>query len=408
MLKLRAKSFISLIVISTLFTCIDPYVPKLKGYDSLLVVDGLITDENTSYSIRLSRTFQQQDASPDMISDATVFISDDLGTEFDLKSTGNGIYKSDSTIFRGSAGKTYVLHAVTSDGELYESDPCLMQPVPEIDSIYFKKDQDLANNKTEALDGIRIYLDSQGSDNNFYYRWDFEEIWRFRVPIPRSHVFIDETNIPMIADVREYCWKTGKSNDIIIHEIYPGEPRRIENEPIYFIATAKSDRLLVEYSIMIKQYSLSKNEYDFWNNLKQINEAGGDIFAKQPFTVISNIHSLKNPEERVLGYFQVSAVKQRRKNISFNEIANLNLPYFNYNCEKIEYAPWDSPWNNFKPPMTWYDLWYMYTSSGYYFVEPKYDPATHDLVKLVFAKPECADCEVTGTLKEPDFPPGSK
>ena len=159
MLKLRPKSFVSLIVISTLFTCIDPYVPKLKGNDSLLVVDGLITDENTSYSVRLSRTFQQQDAGPDMISDATVFISDEQGTEFDLKCTGNGIYKSDSTIFRGFAGKTYVLHVATSDGGAYESEQCLMQQVADIDSVYFEKDNELTNNGTENDEGLRIYLE---------------------------------------------------------------------------------------------------------------------------------------------------------------------------------------------------------------------------------------------------------
>jgi len=29
-------------------SCIDPYKPNIKNYDSLLVVEGLITNENSS------------------------------------------------------------------------------------------------------------------------------------------------------------------------------------------------------------------------------------------------------------------------------------------------------------------------------------------------------------------------
>jgi hypothetical protein len=32
-----------------------------------------------------------------------------------------------------------------------------------------------------------------------------------------------------------------------------------------------------------------------------------------------------------------------------------------------------------------------------------YDPETFMLDKLVFAKPECANCELTGTSAKPDF-----
>jgi hypothetical protein len=32
----------------TLFTCIDPYTPDLKSFESRLVVDALVTDEDKS------------------------------------------------------------------------------------------------------------------------------------------------------------------------------------------------------------------------------------------------------------------------------------------------------------------------------------------------------------------------
>jgi hypothetical protein len=403
MMRFGPKSLITIFVVFTLCTCIDPYSPKLRGYGSLLVVDGLITDENTSYTVKLSGTIQEQNEMPLMVSDATVFLTDDEGNNISLNNKGKGIYKTDSTGFKGIIGRTYILHILTHNGDEYESEPCLMQSVPEIDSIYYAKEQELINNGSETSDGIRIYLDSKPGDNNHYYRWDFKETWKFKVPNPKKYEYINDSIINPVTTVKEYCWANRNSDEILIHSDYSGQADRIVNEPIFFIASDKSNRLLIQYSILIRQYSISKKEYDFWNNMKQVNESGGDIFAKQPFSVKSNIHNINDQLEQVLGYFQVSAVKQKRKSISFSDISEMNLPFFHYPCERIEMAPKDYPWPALAPPLTWDDIYNMYVSSGYSFVEPKYVPGTSELQKLVFTMPVCANCELTGTMIKPGF-----
>jgi hypothetical protein len=403
MLRTGPKSIFALAVVLTLCKCIDPYSPKLKGYESLLVVDGLVTDENKSYTVRLSRTLQDQNDTPPMVSDATVFITDNAGNYCYLNNTGDGIYKTDSSQFRGQTGRTYVLHINTPEGENYESDQCLMQSVPDIDSIYFAKDQEMVNNGTETREGIRIYLDSKGGVDNKYYRWEFEEVWQFKIPNPRKCIYINEHLIVPNGNSNEYCWKKTKSSEVLIHSVYSAENYRIEKEPIFFIATEKSDRLLLEYSILVRQYSISKNEYDFWDNLKKVNSSGEDIFAAQPFPVISNIHNINNPKERVPGFFQVSAIKQKRKDIPFSDIVGLNLPYYHYPCERIEREPKDYAFG-FSPPPTWDELYAMFcVTSDYYFVEPRYKPGTFELEKLIFSRPECADCALTGILNKPDL-----
>jgi hypothetical protein len=160
----------------------------------------------------------------------------------------------------------------------------------------------------------------------------------------------------------------------------------------------------MQYSILIRQYSISKKEYDYWDNLKRINESGDDLFATQPFPVISNIHNINDPLEQILGYFQVSAVKEKRKDIPFSDVVDLGLPVYTYPCERIEMAPEDYPRSPYSPPLTWDDLYEMYCiTSDYYFVEPKYKGTSGQLDKLVFARPECANCELTGTFSKPDF-----
>ena len=177
MLNMGHKSVITIPALLWLCTCIDPYSPKLTGYASVLVVDGLITDANSSYTVKLSRAFQDQNSKPAGVSDAKVSISDNTESTSVLINSGNGIYKTDSLTFKGIQGRTYTLHIHTKEGEEYESDQCVMQSVPEIDNIYFATDQKLITNGTESQDGISIYLDSKAGDDNQYYRWAFEETW---------------------------------------------------------------------------------------------------------------------------------------------------------------------------------------------------------------------------------------
>jgi hypothetical protein len=410
MLKVKHKYIIALFALFLLSTCIDPYSPQLKGYSSLLVVEGLITDANTSYTVKLSRTFQVQNSMPSLVSDAIVFITNDAGGNSNLINRGNGIYKTDSTQFNGIPGRTYVLHIRTSDGVEYESDACLMQSVPDIDSIYFAKDDQVINNETQTQDGISVYLDSKEGDNNQYYRWEYEETWKFKVPSPKKFNYIKtadpENPIFMpVTDVKEFCWKNSQSGEILIRSISEGQPKKISKQPVIFIATGESDRLLLQYSILVKQYSVSKNEYDFWNNLKQINEIGGDIFAKQPYTILSNIKNINNPKERVLGYFQVSAVSQQRKYILYRDVALMGLPFYSYPCNTLKLDLLYLPQGCLNcPPPTWDDLyWHLSIALDYTFTEPIYNNVSDVLLYLVFARPECANCELTGTSKKPDF-----
>jgi hypothetical protein len=185
----------------------------------------------------------------------------------------------------------------------------------------------------------------------------------------------------------------------------PGKDDFIKKAPVCFVASTKSDRLTLQYSILVKQYSLSKEAYEFWNNLKQVNEAGGSIFDEQPYPVISNITCLNDPGEKVLGYFQVSAAKQVRKDITARELDELSLPWFKYDCIRYEVDPLDY-WvpGSMSPPMTWDELYNMFMQTGgFTFVEPIYNGVTNALESLVFVASPCSDCELTGTLVKPDW-----
>lgn len=404
-MKTRPRLLAIILFVVTFCTCIDPYKPSLSGVDKFLVVEGQVTNEMVPYEIKLSRTIAVENSVPEKVTDAVVTITDETGKKISLKNFGNGSYMTSISDITGTVGKTYTLNIITPDGNEYQSEPCTMLPVPEIDNIYYSKDQEFSNNQSEIHDGIRIFLDSKASDeHNMYFRWAFDETWKFRLPNPKKYNYINDTTIIPVKAVKEFCWKNSGSSEILTSSMEQVQSGLVKKLPLTFISPDLSDRLSIEYSILVKQYSISKKEYDFWENLKKVNESGGDIFASLPFPVISNISNINNPSERVLGYFKVSAVTQKRKFITFTELLGLGLPLFNYKCTRIETSPADYNTMRYSKILTFNDVFNMYDANPYYsFVEPIYDPDTRALSKLVFTTRACADCEMTGTLEKPDF-----
>lgn len=108
-----------------------------------------------------------------------------------------------------------------------------------------------------------------------------------------------------------------------------------------------------------------------------------------------------------MGYFQVSALKQKRKFITFNDVLALNLPVFTNSCEQLVIGPLDIPRGFGAPLPTWSEIYSMFcVTSAYYFVEPQYSSSVgnkNNISKMVFTEPECANCELSGTSAKPDF-----
>jgi hypothetical protein len=398
MFKNIRKPLILLFFVCFLITCIDPFSPKLKGTQSLLVVDALLTNENRTCAVKLSRPRQLQNSERPMVSGALVTIRDNDGISTTLNEATNGVYKTDSLIFQGKTGNTYILHIKTPDGTEYESDPCTMSPVQQIDSIYFDKDQEILNNGREIQTGIKIFLDTENSSDSKYLRWIYDEYWIFRVPDPKTYDYISDSIINQVKQIKQVCWAYNKSDEILIQSTESAQGNKIQKEPILFIASNKSDRLLIQYCIEVKQLSLSKPEFEFWDHMKQINETGSDIFEKQPFSVTSNIHNINNPDETVLGYFQVSSVEQKRLYITANDLSDLNLPRYNYVCLDTTVSPW-----NYYPIKVSFDQVYTdFIDDGFAFVRPIYD-MRGNLQYIILALPDCTDCTLRGDLKKPDF-----
>ena len=306
------------IIILTLITfltgCITPFVPETEEEKELLVVEGLITDQPGINTVKLSKSMpfgKKSEAIP--LRGCSVYLSDNEGNRYQLDENIPGNYITDASKFRGRAGLTYTLHIKTGDGSNsinYESYPVEMKPVPPIDSIYYEKivlKDDYLN--YGGVDACQIYLNTYDPQNLCrYYRWDFDETWVLRLLFP----------VPNIK-----CWVSDTSKTVTIKNTAAFDEAKIMRQPITYISNI-SDRLLRKYSISVNQYSLSEEEYIYWEKIKNLTDDTGGLYDIIPASVPSNIFCVENQSERVLGYFSVSAKTSKRVFIQddFNGIIN--------------------------------------------------------------------------------------
>jgi hypothetical protein len=398
--KRRTVIYLFLLILTLLLIkCIDPFTPKLDKYQSLLVVDALLTDDEIPCYVKISRTSVTPDEIPPKVKGAIVSISDDMGNYTLLNEVSDGIYKTDSLTFRGVAGRIYTLKIQTDDGKEFESEPGLLNKGRDIDTVYFNRDSKTTDDG-EVQEGITIFIDSKNPSESKYFRLTYEEWWKFNIPHPVMYKYVDEQHIYEIPIENVTCFKNRKSDEVIIHLLDDKVDAGFIKSPVCFIASEKSDRLLIQYCIQVSQYAISEKEYEFWSMMKEINESGGDIFDKQPFPIISNIHCVSDPAENVLGYFQVCGASKKRIYITGNEIAALGLKPYAYVCDLVMKGPQD--YLASEHPMTFDRIYNDYTMQNYNFIAPNYINSII-LDRLVFVDKYCSDCTTSGSPEKPDF-----
>ena len=139
----------------------------------LLGVYGSITDEYKNHKITLSRTSDfYATGGPEMISDATVFVYDNIDTVLYEETAENGVYQSVEK-FSGRENHTYNLSIDLPEhegGGHYYAQAEMLQCITDVDSIVIKQYQ-VANVLVDNMLGLYPYFQSlKNEDANYMVR----------------------------------------------------------------------------------------------------------------------------------------------------------------------------------------------------------------------------------------------
>ncbi|UEG52426.1 DUF4249 domain-containing protein [Mucilaginibacter daejeonensis] len=296
-------------------TCKETYTPPDTNINTnWLVVEGNINTGNDSTIIKLSRTVKLTASTaikPEL--NATLTIESNTNNNYTLTQKGNGVYYTVPLAL--DPNKQYRLRIRTSDNKQYLSDYVVPKVTPAIDEVTWKADDaslKIYNNTHDATGKAR------------YYKWDFSETYQFISAVSSSWKSdgkqIVARNFP--ADDITTCWKTVESTTIGLGSSVKLTQDVIKDNLLTTVPSSE-EKVSYKYSILVKQYALNKDAFEFWERLKKNTEQLGSIFDAQPSMLQSNIHNVTTPTEPVIGYLSACNVTTKRIFVSASELPSI-------------------------------------------------------------------------------------
>ncbi len=370
--------------------CVEPFELETEVFESALVIEATITNELKHQQVKLSRTYRlEEDVSPKE-SNARVTVIDDAQNEFLFEETNPGIYTSLSP-FQALPQRIYSLHIETEDGRTYSSQPAALVTGGKITDLYATRTQ---NSRGE--DGIALLVNSVNeSGSEDYYRYEYEETFEIFAPIKKGFDLILEDNELVLVEKtkEEYrCFKTFESQEVVLANTTSLTEDRLEGFLVRFIQQG-NPIISHRYSALVRQYAVSQEVYIFYETLKELSQSESLFSQTQPGFLNGNIFSEENPEEeKVLGYFSVSQVTEKRVFFSFED-------FFSEDEDRPSYISDLCPVSEPLPQEP--KLKEMIRSGNAKFYERVPVGFIPPFYRVVRA--ECVDCTLTGTNKVPEF-----
>lgn len=395
-------------------------------YESLLVVNATITNQLQKQQISLSKTaLLKSDTLFLPEENATVLIKESSGVTHMFYESTPGIYKSDNE-FKAVSDNNYKLEIVRSNGREYASEVVNLPPVAYIDNLYPE-----VSVNDQLKEGVSVFLDIEDSSTEAkFYRIEFEETYKIVSPsysttelIPNDVAFpilyddipFDLWNTQEVLDFlvtrrlknvqNQVCYNTKQSTEIHLITSEGLDDADLKKNPIRFIAKDTSI-IRHRYSIKARLFVHSRDAYQFYSTLKKFSSSESTLSENQTGFFGGNVFSTSHSSEKVVGFFDVSAMDEKRLFFNYEEVfPGETKPSHFIRCDEF-YTPGllveDFAHNLISSP-----LLDALNSDQVFFDDdelfvPNGSPFTGSGPFMLVLRP-CGDCTVYGENSPPDF-----
>jgi len=334
------RTYLYLVFISVLlfsFACKKAFEHEaISDSPSLLVVEGIINPGGQT-KISLTRSLKLSEKTVVKTEKgAKLQIEGSNNTIFPLTESAAGVYSLPPVNL--DANQQYRLRIKTLAGKEYLSELMSVRTTPAIDSLVWKKDKD----------GVGIYINAHDSNNKTtYYQWDYEETWEQRSFDYSEFIYKDakiQNRNPVEIPQLFTCWRTIASTNILLGSTAKLSSDVVDNFPLAHIPNA-AEKLSVRYSILVRQYAIGREAYEYLTLMKRNSEQQGSLFDNQPSEIIGNIKCISDPKEQVIGFVNISQIIEKRIFIRNDQLPDWN---FNMGCNiLVVKAHKDSLYNAF-------------------------------------------------------------
>ena len=376
-------------LILALNACVEPIEIELENEESILVIEGIITDELQKQEITLSRSFAVDENGPNPVTNATVLVNSSDGNSYSFSENEDGQYLSIAP-FKVELGKEYSLQIETANG-VYESSMVSSDSETQISDV----SSELATVNGE--EGVAITLsNTAGPSGNSFYLFKYQETYEIRSRYEKiNDIIYNEDEDPddprddffvIPKPEQDYvCYITEPSTDIILSNTEGLSENTLDGFLIRFIA--KSDyELSYRYSIAVTQLKVSSIAYDYYETLKNLSENESIFSQYQPGFLSGNIKNMSNEGEKVIGYFTTATTDTERLFFNYTD-------YFDRGNTRPSHVAGEC--EEFLPSKTLLiDL--LATNQVRFFMEDP--PFTYHVIRR-----GCVDCTLYGTNEKPEF-----
>lgn len=355
------------------------------------MVEGFINTGNDSTVIKISHTVKLKDKTvSNPLINATVTVEGEQSGIYQLWDVFNNGHYNSFYVLNLPPTQRYRLRIVPQEGGQYVSDFVEVKQTPPIDSVgYNVKDTT-----------VNLYVNAHDPTNKTrFYLWDYEETWVFHSKYSSIYVLDPSTNTIMArtrADQNVYsCFGNDKSDNIILSSTEKLSSDVVYQGPLTSIALS-AEKMESKYSILVRQYALTQEAFNFYQNIKKNTEQLGSIFDAQPTEITGNIHNTANPAEPVVGYISATNIQTKRIFIKHEDLPGNVLPIYPYDCVEQDALFSDKSGNNdvqgilINPPVDYIPTSPITTPGG-------------AIIGYKYSSIECVDCTIRGTKQTPAF-----
>lgn len=278
-------------------SCIDRIDISPKEGIELPYINGFLTDEYKFQVIKLGKLIPFSNKLNPPISGANVYILDDNGIRY------NFIEYQDEYIseieFAAEEGVEYTLY-IDLNGSTFVSTPQQLNLGQSVESFNYRKDTitifDAIDNGMRDVEGISLTLNMENDvKDRRYYKYSIDYTYEFQAYIlPIEHSL-------------KVCYNTVPTERFrfILHE------NQASNYSLD-VAFIDFSRVFEHgVSFRLTQYSMGKEAFQFWKEVKKLGENTGSIFDTPPYTINGNMVST-NSNDQMRGFFAIYSMKSKR------------------------------------------------------------------------------------------------
>jgi hypothetical protein len=406
---LRTLTLMVLMLLNT--QCVEEFNPDTDASDPLIVINGSILQGSEVQTVTVSRSTSVRYPTFIPVEGCMVNVIDDRSNVFQFEEQAPGIYTARIDPGYLQIGVKFKLTVETPGRQVYESGLEEMYDSPSIDSLYFIQETNTSDQQYLNEQGVRLNVDVYARDEfEGYYRWKIHETWESRssnakidkmltgvldsfittykwdtlnsellrdraIPIPEFYDFT-------MPDTFHICYREGEINDLYFSSTSNIVSNAKKRVPLHFVPVGT--KLSFRYSCLVSQYSLSEEAYTYWQTkVNEITESGG-LYSTQPSQNLTNITNTQNEGETVIGYFWVSARKERRVFYKGPYYGNAGCVSERFDIDDFYEQDPDSAFGVFRR------------------IDSTYFPVY--ITNGNTSQPSCFDCRFSGgTLKKPDY-----